>query len=103
MIRKFENQRKMMSFFAHKFCKLRTAYLVTSSIYALVTAMIIFLSGFMVKNQISANDTQRIYMVFYFLMTLKEFIHLKGYWKSPLPYKLKEKNKNILIIIWLNE
>lgn len=61
------------SVFAHTFGKLRTAYLVTSCIYAVVTAVIIFLSGYMVKERVDAREKRTKSL----LLTLKEFVHLK--------------------------
>lgn len=61
------------SVFAQSFGNLRTAYLVTSCIYAVVAGVIIFLSGFMVRERIDAREKRTKSL----LLTLKEFILLK--------------------------
>lgn len=61
------------SVFAHIFGQLRTAYLVTSCIYAAVTAALIFLSGFMVTERVDGREKRTKPL----LLTLKELFHLK--------------------------
>lgn len=61
------------SVFAHSFGNLRSAYLVTSCIYAVVTAIIIFLSGLMVKERVDGREKRTKSLI----LTFKEFIHLK--------------------------